>query len=491
MRMWSRRVVVLCALLAGCGGAATPELQLIEDAAEALGSLRAVNEVTGLVLEGQGQTYRLGQNSRPTADLPYYEIANYLLEIDYANRQWRLRQDRTTTFLTGGPLYGVRQVYGLDGDVAYDERGDQTVQASAQVAADRWTEMFHNPVGILLLALDETSTVSNLREEGGQQFVDIVAENGTQLTLGVDAETGFPSRVSSAAYHPNLGDVTLETTFEDYEETGGLGGFQARLTLPRGYATTLGEFLISEYRVQTNTSPELGDLSAPATEPAAADGVVVEVEEIASGVWYLTGGSHHSVVVEFDEYLALIEAPQSEARTLEVIERARELQPDKPLRYLVNTHHHFDHSAGVRAAVSEGLTVLTHQVNEAFFEEAVVRQHSIQQDALARNPQPLTIEAVSSSEPYELSSGRRTLQLFHLADDLHSDGMVVAYLVRERILVEADAFSPSAQASPFAAALLHNIEDRGLRIDTILPLHGSAATLEDLESAVQREQELR
>ena len=137
MRMWSRRVVVLCALLAGCGGAATPELQLIEDAAEALGSLRAVNELTGLVLEGQGQTYRLGQNSRPTADLPYYEIANYLLEIDYANRQWRLRQDRTTTFLTGGPLYGVRQVYGLDGDVAYDERGDQTVQASAQVAADR------------------------------------------------------------------------------------------------------------------------------------------------------------------------------------------------------------------------------------------------------------------------------------------------------------------------------------------------------------------
>ena len=130
-------------------------------------------------------------------------------------------------------------------------------------------------------------------------------------------------------------------------------------------------------------------------------------------------------------------------------------------------------------------------MNQAFFEEAVVRQHSIQQDALARNPQPLTIEAISSSEPYELSSGRRTLQLFHLADDLHSDGMVVAYLARERILIEADAFSPSAQASPVAAALLQNIEDRGLRIDTILPLHGSVATLEDLESAVQREQELR
>ena len=488
MKRWEHRLIVSCVLFVfvGCG-AATPELQLLEDAAEAMGSLRAVGETTGVVLEGTGRTYRLGQNSTPRADLPYYEIENYRLELDFANQRWQVRQDRTTTFLTGNPLYGVRQTYGLDGDVAYDEQGDGWVRASDRVAAERWVELYHNPLGIVLLGLDETSTVSNLREEDGQQVVDIVAANGTQLTLHVDATTLHPSRVMSARYHPVLGDVTYETVFEDYAEAGGLGGFQARLTLPRSYTHNLGEDTIAEYRVGSDTQAQIGDLSAPEAEPAS-DEVVVEAEEVADGVWHLTGGSHHSALIEFDEFLALIEAPQSEARTLAVIEHARGLQPEKPLQYVVNTHHHFDHSAGIRAAVSEGLTVITHDINRPFFEDMVARQHTIEPDVLAGNPQPLTLETVAADEVYELSSGRRTLQISRIAGDRHCDGIVMAYLTRERILFEVDAFSPGAAASPFAASLLENIEERDLRIDTIVPLHGpGVATLDDLESAIRQE----
>ena len=484
MRRWQRCLVVLSALCVGCGGVATPELQLVETAAEAIGSLRAVRETTTLMIEGQGRTYRLGQNKSPRSDLPYYEVENYRLHIDYTNERWRLRQDRTSTFLTGSPLHGVLQVYGLDGDVAYDGQGEHIVRASERVAADRWAEMYHNPIGIVLLALDETSTVSNLREAEGQRVVDVVAANGTQLTLFVDDETGLPSKVMSSTYDPNLGDVAVETLFEDYGETGGLGGFQARLTLPRSYTTNLDRFRVSEYRVSTNPNGRLDDLAAPPAA-SAVTAVTVDVTEVASGVWHLTGQSHHSVLVEFDEYLALVEAPHSEARTLAVIERARELQPDKPLQYVVNTHHHFDHSAGIRAAVSEGLTVVTHELNRSFFEDLVARQHSIAQDALARNPQPLTIETVTGDEAYELTDGRRTLQIYHIVDDLHCDGILMAYLPQERILIEADAYSPTSREAPFAEMLLRNIESRGLPVNTILPLHGGVSGLEDLESAVR------
>ena len=488
MRRWQRCVIVSSVLVVGCGGPATPELRIVEDAAEAIGTLRAVRETTTLVIEGQGRTYRLGQNKSPLSDLPYYEVENYRLQIDFANERWRLRQDRTSTFLTGSPLYGVRRIYGLDGDVAYDELGGQNVRASERVAADRWAEMHHNPIGILRLALDETSTVSNLREEKGQQVVDVAAASGTQFTLFVDGETGLPSRVMSSAYDPNLGDVAIETLFEDYGETGGLGGFQARLTLPRSYSTNLDRFRVSEYRVSTSPNGRLGDLVAPSTARSAAAAVAtatVEVEEVASGVWHLTGQSHHSVLVEFDEYLALVEAPQSETRTLAVIARARELRPDKPLQYVVNTHHHFDHSAGIRAAVSEGLTVLTHEVNRSFFEDIVARHHLIVQDALDRNPQPLTMETVIGDETYQLTDGRRTLQIYRIRGDPHCDGIVMAYLPRERILIEADAYSPAATEAPFAEVLLRNIEDRGLRVNTILPIHGGVSRLEDLESAVR------
>ena len=240
--------------------------------------------------------------------------------------------------------------------------------------------------------------------------------------------------------------------------------------------------------MSSNPNGQIDDLAASADVRSAAAAMAtatVEVEEVATGVWYLTGQSHHSVLVEFDEYLALIEAPQSETRTLAVIERARELQPDKPLQYVVNTHHHFDHSAGIRAAVSEGLTVITHEVNRSFVEDLVARQHSIAPDALARNPQPLTIETVTGDEPYELTDGRRTLQIYRIVDDLHSDGIVMAYLPAERILIEVDAYSPTSREAPFAEVLLRNLEDRGLRVNTILPLHGGVSELENLESAVR------
>ena len=191
------------------------------------------------------------------------------------------------------------------------------------------------------------------------------------------------------------------------------------------------------------------------------------------------------MLVEFDEYLVLIEAPQNETRTLAVIGRARELQPDKPLRYVVNTHHHFDHAGGIRAAVSEGLTVITHEVNRSFLAELVAREHLIVQDALSRNQQPLNIETVTRDEPYELSDGRRTLRIYRIVDDPHCDGIVMAYLPRERILIDADAYSPTSREAPFAEVLLQNIEDRELQVDTILPLHGGVSRLEDLERAVR------
>ena len=488
MKRWEHRLIVSSVVLfVGCG-ASTPELQLLEDAAEALGGARAVSETTGMVLEGSGRTYRLGQNTTPRADLPYYEIENYRLELDFENQRWRLRQDRTSTFLTGNPLYGVRQTYGLDGDVAWDEGDDGPVQAPARAAGERRAELYHNPIGILRLGLDEeASTVSNLREEDGQQVVDVATADGAQFTLYVDGATMHPSRVVSTRYHAMLGDVAYETVFEDYAETGGLGGFQARLTLPRNYTVNLGEDTIAEYRVATDTQAQIGDLGVSAAEPPS-DEVVVESEEVADGVWHLRGGSHHSALIEFDEFLALIEAPHSEARTLAVIEHARGLQPEKPLQYVVNTHHHFDHAAGIRAAVSEGLTVITHEINQPFFEALVARQHTIEQDALARNPQPLNIEAVIADDVYELSSGRRTLEISRIVGDQHSDGIVMAYLTRERILFEVDSFSPGASAAPFAAALLENIEERNLRVRTIVPLHGpGVATLDDLESVVEQE----
>ena len=339
---------------------------------------------------------------------------------------------------------------------------------------------------LVRLALAEGSTVGNLRQEDGYDAVDITSAAGDTYTMYVDPATKYPSRIISAAYNTVLGDVTLTTRFEDYRETGGLGGFGARLTMPRGIVAAIDEFTTWELRVETNADRDLGDLGAPEEARSAAPSEFradVQVEEVGNGIWRLAGQSHHSLLVEFDEFLALVEAPQHDARTLAVIEKARELQPDKPLRYVVNTHHHFDHSGGIRAAVSEGLTVITHESNAVFYEDIVGRPHTLQPDALERAPRELTLELVTN-DVFDVSDGRRTMHLTRVHRDQHAKGMLMAYLPRERILVEADAYTPNARVAPFAGNLLEVINTLEWSVDRIVPLHGDVVEMSMLEGTI-------
>ena len=273
-----------------------------------------------------------------------------------------------------------------------------------------------------------------------------------------------------------------------------MAGFQARLTLPRRITARVDEWPTWDLRVGIDVNQDLGDLSAPEAARSAAEPEFqanVQVVEVADGVWHLTGQSHHSVLVEFDEFLALIEAPMPEARTLAVIEQARQLQPDKPLQYLINTHHHFDHSGGVRAAVSEGLTIVTHEINREFFEDLVASPRTIQPDALARNPEALNLELVTADEVYELTDGRRTMHVVRIFQDEHCADMLMVHLPRERLLIEADVFSPGSPIAPFAPNLLKNVNDLEWEVDRIVPLHGDVVELAALEEVVAAEAKRR
>jgi glyoxylase-like metal-dependent hydrolase (beta-lactamase superfamily II) len=224
---------------------------------------------------------------------------------------------------------------------------------------------------------------------------------------------------------------------------------------------------------------DAGDLAAP---PAAASAQVptpqppnVTVEEVSRGVWLLAGGSHHTALIEFADHLMLVDAPQSDARTLAVIAKARELRPGKPLTHVVNSHHHFDHSGGIRAAVSEGLTVITHQGNAAFFEEIVKRPFTRVPDALAKNPKPLKIETVADERV--ISDGTMTVHLYSVPSE-HSESMLMAYLPKERAAIVIDVYEPNAAVHMFAGRFLEDLKKRKLRVDRVVPLHGEIVTWE-------------
>ena len=461
-----------------------PELQAVNDAADALGGRQKVLEVKTLTVEGEGAAPNVGQNTMPDGDLPVWKVTEFKRTIDLPNRRMRMQQFRTAQFLFAN-ANTQRQNQGLDGDVAFNVGADgKATRASDQVMKDRRMEMLHHPLVIVRDALDDPATkLSGFRTAGNQEIVEIETGKGEHITLAIDAATKLPSRVTSMSYNANMGDVAIDTAFSDYETVGGL-------KLPKHLTTKIDKYLQFDLQISKNSvDADAADLAAPADVKAAAvppnvAAVVVTAEPVGEGIWWLAGsGNHRSVVFEFDDHLVLFEVPLNETRSKAVIDKARSLSP-KPLTHVVISHHHFDHSGGLRVAVAEGLTVITHKDNVQFFKDLLARKHSIVEDALAKHPMPFKVEAVD--DELTLKDKSMEVQLYHLKDNPREGTNLFAYVPRDRMLVQADLYDSTWTFHHWGENVITNIEQiRKLKVDKQVPIHGAIETYAEMVKKIR------
>jgi glyoxylase-like metal-dependent hydrolase (beta-lactamase superfamily II) len=236
--------------------------------------------------------------------------------------------------------------------------------------------------------------------------------------------------------------------------------------------------------VKANVPVTIQAAAAAPQPPAPA----AQSEKLGDGVYLITGG-YAVIAIDFKDHIAIIESGQTEARALAVIAEAKRLIPNKPIKYLINTHSHIDHSSGLRGFVAEGSTILTHQVNKAYLEKTLSVPHTLSPDKAQTAGKKPIVEGMGDKRV--LTDGTHVVELYHLQNFGHHDGMIVAYFPKEKVLLEADAYNPQAAnatppspASPYTLSLIDNIARLKLDVQRIVPVHYPAdsrvVTMEEL-----------
>jgi glyoxylase-like metal-dependent hydrolase (beta-lactamase superfamily II) len=305
--------------------------------------------------------------------------------------------------------------------------------------------------------------------------VTFAGDNKAQVN-GYINEQGLVERVETLIDNQFLGDMPFEAIYTDYKEVGG-AQFPMHIVQRQG-GYPIFDLNVTDVKVNAavDIQPPQGRGGAPAPVAAAAQTPPpAQSEKLGDGVYLITGG-YAVIAVDFTDHIALIESGQNEARALAVIAEAKRLIPNKPIRYVINTHSHIDHSGGLRAFVAEGSTILTHEVNKAYLEKVLNTPHTLNPDKAQQAGKKAVVEAVGDKKV--LTDGTHVIELYHLKNFPHHDGMLVAYLPKEKVLLQADGYNPQAVTatplnppSPFTTSLLDNIQRLKLDVQRIVPVH--------------------
>ena len=494
------RLLAFCTVqaLMAWTAAAQDAQSVLQAAATAMGT----TNLKSIQYSGTGWRGAVGQNYSPELDWPRFQMTSYTRTIDFDARSSKeemvLIQGNNRARGGGGtPIQGERRaVFLVSGDYAWNMQGDNVIPAPA-AAEVRQLEIWLTPHGFLKAAMAGNPTAVSRNEYGERVTVVSFTALGKYRVNGTINSENLVARVQTWVPNPVVGDMYYENVYTNYQDFGGLKlptfhQHQDRDDNERKPNVSGGDhsFGLNVTNVQANVSGAALDVPAAVRE-ATVPPVRVESQKLADGVWYVGGSSHNSVAVEFRDYAVVVEAPLNEERSLAVIDEVAKLIPNKPIRFLVNTHHHWDHLGGVRAYVHEGATIITHDGNRAYYEEIVTeRQWILQPDRLSLYPPEEVAEGYTFEtfrEKYVLSDGTRTMDIHHIQGLNHSAGMSIAYLPKEKIVVEADLHSPSrdrARATPNRSnrTFYQNIKRLELDIETIVPIHGPVVPMSDFVS---------
>lgn len=469
MRQWTHAIGILlvCASTAFAQDAKTT----IANASRAIGA----DGVTSVTMFGAAANYNLGQNNNSQGPWPRTNLNDYRRTIDFAATA--LRASAQTY---GAPPQGTPAVAG---------QFNQVVAATAPWAAQ--LEIWVTPWGFLKGAAANNATAATQTVNGRRYTV--VTWNAPVKSPGgaayrvvgyINPTTNLVDRVDTWVENPVFGDLQVENYYSQWRNGAGTFRFPSVIEQKRAGWTSFDAQILGALANPT----DLAALMAPpqggrAGGPPAGGGpggqppaVTATSEKLAEGVYRIAGG-YNALAVEFADHIVVFEVgPQNEARVQANLAEIRRVIPNKPIRYGIVSHHHFDHTSGLPAVVAEGITLVMHENNKAFFEKALTAPRTLAPDAISKSGKKPVIEGMRDRRVFQ--DATRTLEILELKGLPHVDGLLMAWLPKEKIIAFADMYNAGPLNAPpnttFHLAtqiMLENLKRMNVDYERVVSVH--------------------
>jgi glyoxylase-like metal-dependent hydrolase (beta-lactamase superfamily II) len=462
--------------------------RVLDASISAMGGVERVRGINSVLVRHEGRGFWRNQSPRatgPAASTP----TEGLLVIDFQNG--RLFWDNATAFPGGFNnrnqlMISPREGWGAN---PYERRWFSIPNPNINNNRNLLRRLPHY---FVIDALDRSGHLRWLGEgsfQGKRQdVVTYSASDGQQFTLFFDASTHLLTKYEQLYTDAQTGDALLEVVWPGYRLVDGIQVPTGRVI--RRVNETAEDVRFTEFAI----NPALLDslFQKPAGYVDGTGGPVGDTAmvKLADDVYVVqgVGGGNNTLVVGFNDYVLVVEASGNDQASRRTIARIKEAMPGKPIRYVVATHHHDDHTGGIRTFIAEGAAIVTTPGNRQYFEGMARGVYTIAPDALSRNRQPLKLEMVTGKRRV-FSDGVHEVQVLDIGPSPHADEMLVVYLPKERIMVQGDLLNlPIGRMRAGNLTTAHFarwLEQSGLAVDKFVPVHGPIHTPAELKQAVE------